>query len=258
MKSNILNFSRKLLLPLLLTLSVASAHAVYTGTRGLPASETPLTLQEFKVASEREGRKQWTPVQYMSYSFHWVKAEENTVGVFAELGRAMGTLRPEEIAALQEFKNLQQEMVRRGYEPAVKTNWVSGKELSFRYDDPMYGEAGPRQTTNDDDETVYVHEFAYKFSINFQKKDRPLESHEDYPRVTFNGFFSLECKSKWDDCRITHSSAKSAEVSWELVPGYRTGGNSSAGGGPRSQFSMDKAMLSKEEIDKISKSSRSK
>lgn len=257
MKSRIIEYSRHFLTTLLITLAMGSAHAIQSGPRGFPASQTPLLLKEFKTAAQDKEKSEWGPVQYLSYNFAYV-SEENVVGVFAEIGKAMGDLDPGDIGNLHEFKNLQKEMVRRGYEPAVSTNWVKGKRFIFSYDDPNYGDPGPIERVSEAGETTYTHQFTYEYHINFQKKGRPLESFEFYPRVTLNGTFVLECKTKWDDCRVLYSTVRNAQVNWDSVPGYKTGGNSSAGGGPRSTFSMDKAMLSKEEIEKISKSQRSK
>lgn len=218
---------------------------------GVPPAETPKILNGFesqlkayikKYPEEGQAGNPQGSLKHFGFSF-----EETAPAVLREIALAEIALgRGHEINRLyQEFKKIQADIVKRGFEPSQDQDFAPPQDLIIYYG---RGTSGPTVDVEDKIQS-FVHGFDFQLRLNYQPKNHRIQQHEFYPQAMLSGSVWLRCKNKFDTCSIASSSFDKASIRWELMPGTK-GGNSSAGGS--SNFtSLDEPILKQTEIDQI-------
>jgi len=241
---------RQFLAIILTTLTgLSPAYSIVVLT-GIPAKETPVVLNGFKLQlkqyRDRYDGTAENNYQKANVKSFWFSFKNDAPQVLREIGLAqIAAGRPEALDKIVgEFRRLQADLISRGFEPSQNDYWAPAQELNISYNMEY---PGPR-ASSDDGKISYTHSFEFEMRLNYQPKGHVLKNHETYPRIGLSGSVLFVCQKEFDDCIIINSEFSRVSISWEQIPGPRIGGNSSAGGGDRNSKLLDKAILSSIEI----------
>lgn len=258
MNPRILKFSRHFLTSLLITLTGLSASAIVSLKRAPIKAPTVINAFESQVR-EYLGPDSGMPVdlekaelQYFS-SYYFGNADQ----ALLELAEGLWAHDSRWSPNISEFKRMQVDLVRRGYETFEgdrEKAELEGKILILYY---AHTKMGPTKNQSESGEISYTHDLEFSYGVNFKPQGQELKSQDMYPQAKLHGYAYLSCKKEFAECVLTSTSIIDSGIQWETVPGPR-GGNSSAGGGPRSSMSardmLRKAILDKQEVQKIKNS----
>lgn len=260
MNSRILKFSRHFLTSLLITLTGLSASAITSYSR------EPLKAPTLIKGFESQVRKFLGPDSGKSIDYYEAELQlfsayylNNADEALLELSQGLWDHDPLWSFNIAEFRRMQADLVRRGYETFEgdrEKGELEGKILMLYYG---HRQAGPTKNVSKSGEVTYTHDLEFSYGVNFKPQGKELESQDKYPQAKLRGLAYLTCKKEFAECVLASVSVMDAGIEWNIVPGPR-GGNSSAGGTPRSSMSagemVRKAILSKEDVEKIKTSSK--
>jgi hypothetical protein len=260
MNPSILKFTRHFLTVLLITLTGLSASAIVSHSRKTP--QTPTINREFETQVRKFlGPDTGKAVDYEKSELTYFSAYffKNADLAWQELAEGIWAHDPRGTWNITEFRHLQADLVRRGYEPFEgdrEKAELDGKMLLLYYGPHK---VGPTKDEDAADGYKYTHDLEFSYDVGFKPQGQELKSQDSYPQASLHGYVYLSCKKEFADCKLTSVSVIDSRIQWETVPGPR-GGNSSAGGGPRASSSdfLSKAALSKQEVEKIKNDQKSR
>lgn len=260
MNSRIWKFSRHFLTTLLITLTGLSASAIVSYSRA-PLKASTITQGFESQVRKFLGPDNGKPVDYQKSELTYFSAYffNDADGALLELGEGLWAHDPLWSFNIAEFRRMQADLIRRGYETFEgdrEKAEIEGKSLILYYGPHQ---VGPTRAQNSAGEVSYIHELEFSYAVNFKPQGQELKSQDNYPQAKLRGYADLKCKKEFADCVLTSVSIIDAGIQWEIVSGPR-GGNSSAGGGPRSGVSASdmirKAILNKQDVEKIKNSNK--